>query len=199
MTQNPTKSTSLAQQLGNPQYQLFAQALSNWSTPPFATASSRAQLVASFTTNTFEQSANTQLPGLGNALYFTREASSLKTLTALQADSNLLQVAVVATSVPFDDFGALSFSQQSNLLQKSIKVTKLQSQSYVKQLAEQYLIQQQGSVNSTPAPGSIASLFSDGTQSDSDTLLSILEPSAADALSNQNANGNASPALSLLA
>jgi hypothetical protein len=178
LTQDPTKSGSLAQQLGSAKYQLFAQALSNWTTPPFATASDRAQIVAAFTTNSFEQTADTQAPGLANALYFTREASSIKTLTALQSDTNLLAVAVATTGVPYDDFGALSFDQQTSLLQKNIKISQLQTPSYVKHVAEQYLVQQQSSSTGTPAPGSLASLYSDGSDTSGDSVLGILDPGA---------------------
>jgi hypothetical protein len=179
MTQDPTSKTSLAQQLENSQYLLFAQALSNWKTPPFANAADRAQLVSSYTTNTFEQTADGQASGLANALYFTREAPNIKSITALQSDTKLLQVAVAATGVPYDDYVELSFTQQTQLLTNKIKVSQLQTPSYVKQLAEQYLIQQGTSGSSKPAPGSVASLFSDSSDTDSgDAVLDILNPSA---------------------
>jgi hypothetical protein len=179
MTQNPNSSSSLAQQLGNAQYMLFAQALSNWKTPPFASASDRAQLVSSYSTNTFEQTADTQAPGLADALYFTREAPNLKSITALQSDSRLLQVAVAATGISYDDYVELSFTQQTSLLTSKIKISQLQRPAYVKQLAEQYLVQQGTGGSSTPAPGSVASLFSDDpSTNDSDSVLNILDPSA---------------------
>jgi len=179
MTQNPNSSSSLAQKLGNAQYMLFAKALSNWTTAPFASASDRAQLVSSYTTNTFEQTANTEAPGIANALYFTREAPNIKSITALQSDSKLLQVAVNATGISYDDYVQLSFTQQTKILTSKIKVSQLQTPSYVKQLAEQYLIQQGGSANATPAPGSVASLFSDDPSADgSDSVLNILNPGA---------------------
>jgi hypothetical protein len=178
MTQNPAASSSLAQKLGNAQYLLFAQALSNWSTPPFASASDRAQLISSYTTNIFEQTADTQAPGLANALYFTREAPNIKSITALQSDASLLKVAVAATGISYDDYAQLSFTQQTKLLTSKIKVSQLQTPSYVKQLAEQYLVQQGSSGSSTPAPGSVASLYSDDSTDDGDSVLNILDPSA---------------------
>jgi hypothetical protein len=178
MTQNPAASSSLAQKLGNAQYLLFAQALSNWSTPPFASAGDRAQLISSYTTNIFEQTADTQAPGLANALYFTREAPNIKSITALQSDASLLKVAVAATGISYDDYAQLSFTQQTKLLTSKIKVSQLQTPSYVKQLAEQYLVQQGSSGSSTPAPGSVASLYSDDSTDDGDSVLNILDPSA---------------------
>jgi len=190
MTQNPAAKNSLSQQLANPQYTLFAQAMSDWTTSPFATAATRAQLVQAFTTNTFEQNVNSQAAGLGNALYFTREASSITTLTQLQADPNLLQVAVATTGVPYDDFGALEFNQQTALLQKNIKVSQLTTPSYVKQIAEQYLVQQTSNSQSTPAPGTLAALYSDGTDTSGDSVLSILDPQSVSTDTNDSSSGS---------
>jgi hypothetical protein len=178
MTQNPASSSSLAQKLGNAQYLLFAKALSNWSTPPFASASDRAQLISSYTTNTFEQTADTQAPGLANALYFTREAPNIKSITALQSDASLLKVAVAATGISYDDYVQLSFTQQTKLLTSKIKISQMQTPSYVKQLAEQYIVQQGSSGSGTPAPGSVASLYSDSNDTSGDGVLGILDPGA---------------------
>jgi hypothetical protein len=178
MTQNPNSSSSLAQKLGSTQYLLFAKALSNWTTPPFANASDRAQLISSYTTNTFEQTADGQAPGLANALYFTREAPNLKSINALQSDANLLKVAVAATGISYNDYVQLDFDQQTKLLTSKIKVSQFQTPSYVKQLAEQYLVQQGSSGSSTPAPGSVASLYSDDQTDAGDSLLGILNPSS---------------------
>jgi hypothetical protein len=190
MTQNPSAKNSLSQQLANPQYTLFAQAMSDWTTSPFATAATRAQLVQAYTTNTFEQNVNSQAAGLGNALYFTREASSITTLTQLQADPNLLQVAVATTGVPYDDFGALEFNQQTALLQKNIKVSQLKTPSYVKQIAEQYLAQQTSNSDATPAPGTLAALYSDGTDTSGDSVLSILDPQSVSTDTNDSSSGS---------
>jgi len=178
ITQDPTSKTSLAQKLGNAQYLLFAQALSNWKTPPFASASSRAQLLSSYTVNTFEQTADTQASGLADALYFSREAPYIKSIAALQSDSKLLQVAVAATGITYDQYVELDFTQQTSLLTSKIKVSQLQTPSYVKQLAEQYLVQQGGTGSSTPPPGSIGSLFSDSPTDGGDAVLNILDPGA---------------------
>jgi len=178
MTQDPTSSTSLAQRLQSAPYLVFAKALSDWTTPPFASASTRAQIVSSYTTNTFEQTADTQAAGLANALYFTREAPPVTTLTALQADPTLLKVAVNATAVPYDDFVQLSFAQQTSLLTSKIKISQLQTPAYVKQLAEQYVVENATTGSDTPAPGSVASLFSDNTDLSGDGVLNILDPGA---------------------
>jgi hypothetical protein len=48
----------------------------------------------------------------------------------------------------------------------------------VKHVAEQYLVQQQSSSTGTPAPGSLASLYSDGSDTSGDSVLGILDPGA---------------------
>ena len=189
MTQDPESSGSLAKQLGGASYMLFAKALSNWKTPPFANASDRAQIVSSYTTNVFEQTANGQATGLANALYFTREAPNIKSISALQSDANLLKVAVVATGVSYNDYVQLSFDQQTALLTSKIKVSQLATPKYVQQLSEQYLIQQTTSASSTPTPGSVASLFSDDGNDPSSDILSILNPGSNSGSSDDSSSG----------
>ncbi len=190
MTQDPTSKTSLAQTMGNAKYQIFANALSNWTTPPFATASAVSQIVSSYSTNVFEQSADTQAPGLANALYFTREASSLKSVAAIQSDTNLLAVVVTGLGLPLDNFEELGFDQQTAILTNKLQLANLQKPAYVKQVAEQYLVTQQSTADGTPAAGSTASLFSDDSDTTGDSLLSILDPaSATDSSSGSGSSG----------
>ena len=178
LTQDPTSKTSLAQTLGNTKYLLFANALSNWSTPPFRTAAAVSQIVSAYSTNVFEQAADKQAPGLANALYFTREASSLKSVTAVQSDSNLLNVVVTGLGLPLDNFEELGFEQQTAILTSKLTLANLQKPSYVTQVSEQYLVSQQSASDGTPAAGSTASLFSDSADTTGDSVLSILDPSS---------------------
>ncbi len=178
LTQDPTSKTSLAQTLGNTKYQLLANALSSWTTPPFATTAAVNQIVSAYATNNFETSANAQAPGLANALYFTREAPSLKSIAAVQSDSNLLSVVVTGLGLPLQNFEELDFDQQTAILTAKFNPANLQKPSYVKQVAEQYLVSQQSTADTGPAAGSVASLYSDSSDTSGDSLLSILDPSA---------------------
>ncbi len=198
LTQNPSSSYSLAQRLGNPQYQLFANALSNWNPSPFSSTAGINQLVSAYTTNQFEQSANQQAPGLANALEFTREASSLKSVAAVQSDANLLSVAVTGLGLPLQNFEELGFDQQTAILQKKLNVADLQKPSYVQHLVESYLVQQPSAGSGEPAAGSTASLFSDGTDTSGAGVLAILDPSAGTSGSD-GSTGSGSSALSLFA
>jgi hypothetical protein len=86
MTQDPTSKTSTAQRIGSASYLSFANALSNWKPPPFSTASGISAIVTAYKTNQFEASVGQQTAGLQNALYFTRTAKSITSLTQLQSD-----------------------------------------------------------------------------------------------------------------
>lgn len=162
LTQDPTSKSSVAYRSGNAAFIEFATAFKSWSPPPFSTASGVNSVLSAYKDNLFEKAANTQTPGLQNALYFTREASTVTTLTQLQSDSNLLAVAVTGVGLPLSAFDNLPFSQQTTLLQNKLKIADLQKPAYVQHLAELYLVQQQLSSSGTaaaPAAGSVASLF----------------------------------------
>ncbi len=180
LTQDPTSKTSLAQTLGNVKFLTFAHALSSWNPPPFATAKATAQIVSSYATNLFETSATKQAPGLGNALAFTRQASSLKTVAAVQTDPNLLAVVVTSLGLPLQNFELVGFDQQTALLKSKLNLANLQSPAYVKHAAEQYIVAQQSTAAAGPPPGSTAALFSDSPDTTGDTVLSILNPSSTD-------------------
>ena len=181
LTQDPTSKTSLAQALGNAKYLSFANALSTWKPPPFATAAGINSVVTAYKTNQFEISAGQQTPGLQNALYFKRTAGSITTLTQLQSDANLLAVAVTGVGLPLTDFDELTFTQQTALLKNKLNIKDLQKPSYVQHLSELYLVQQQLNAPLTPAapaPGSELSLFPDsGTSTSGNGVLTILEGS----------------------
>ena len=179
MTQDPEDNQSVAHRTGNAKYIAFAKAMSVWNPPPFATAASRAAIITSFQKNAFEAAADTQTPGMQKALYFTRTAGSIKSLTQLQSDADLLAVAVTGVGVPYAAFVNLSFEKQTALLKQKINIADLQKPKYVTHLAEMYLVQQQLSASTTHAtptvhPGSLVSLFSPYAQSDGNGVLTIL-------------------------
>ena len=188
LTQDPTSKTSLAQTLGNTKFLLFAKALSNWDPPPFSTASGVAQIASSFTTNVFEKTADKQSPGLAAALYFTREASSLKSVASVQSDPDLLKVVVTSLGLPLENFQLLSFEQQTADLKSKLNLADFQSPAKVKQDAEQYLVSQQSAADTEPASGSLASLFDDGADTSGNSVLDLLDPSSTGSSDSSGAN-----------
>jgi hypothetical protein len=179
LTQDPTSKTSLAHRLGNAKYLSFATALSKWTAPPFATAVAVNSIVSAYKTNQFEASADQQSAGLRQALYFTRTAGSITTVTQLQSDKDLIAVAVTGLGLPLTAYDNLSFSQQTALIHQKLNLADLKKPSYVQHLAELFLVQQQlnaGSAVPTIAAGSVESLFGGGDTS-GNGVLTILESS----------------------
>jgi hypothetical protein len=178
ITQDPTSTSSVAYQIGNAKYISFANALQSWNPPPFSTSSGVNAIITAYKNNNFEAQAGTQTPGMQQALYFTRTAGSITSLTQLQSDSDLMAVAVTGLGLPLTDFDNLSFDQQTALMQQKLNIGDLQKPSYVQHLAELYLVQQQlnnSSATPTIQPGTIASLFTSSNSGSGNSLLSILQ------------------------
>ena len=181
LTQDPSSKSSVAYRIGNAKYLALANALQNWNPPPFSTADGVNAIVSAYKTNNFEAGVNSQMPGLQNALYFTRTAKSITTITQLQSDPSLLAVAVTGIGLPLTAYDNLSFTQQTALLKQKLNLADLQKPAYVQHLAELYLVQQQlnaGTQIPTPQAGTIAGLFG-GTSTSADSVLTILEGSNA--------------------
>jgi len=180
LTQNPADKSSVAYRIGNAKYLAFAKALSNWNPPPFGTQSGISAIISAYKTNNFETQADQQTPGLRQALYFTRIAPSITTLTQLQSDPDLVAVAVSGTGLPLTAFDNLSFDQQTALLKQKINLGSLKTPSYVQHITEQFLVQQQlnnGFTAPQVQPGSVASLFGGASSGNTggDGLLTILQ------------------------
>jgi hypothetical protein len=199
LTQDPTSTTSVAYRIGNPKYLEFAKALSNWSTPPFATASSRASIVTAYEENHFEAQAGQQAPGLQDALYFTRQIGSVTSITQLQSDPTLLAVAVTTAGLPLTDFQLLPFTQQTKLLTSKIKLSDFKNPATVQRLAEQYLVTQQSTAGTaTVAPGSLLSLFG-GSDTSGNSILTVLQAAEGISSTGTTATSAAASILSLIA
>lgn len=178
LTQDPTSKTSLAHRSGNAKYLSFATALSTWTAPPFATATAVNSIVSAYKTNLFEATADQQSAGLRQALYFTRIAGSITTVTQLQSDKDLIAVAVTGLGLPLTAYDNLSFSQQTALIKQKLNLADLKKPAYVQHLAELFLVQQQlAASNTVPtvAAGSVVSLFSGGGDTSGNGVLTILE------------------------
>ena len=185
LTQDPGSTSSVAYRIGNAKYLAFAKALQSWTPPPFSSSSGINAIVDAYKKYNFEAAAGAQTPGLQQALYFTRIAGSITSLTQLQSDADLMAVAVTGLGLPLTAFDNLSFEQQTALLKNKLTLTDLQKPAYVQHLAELYLVQQQlanGLSTPTVQPGSLVALFSHTTASSSAnalfTILQNAEPSS---------------------
>ncbi len=176
LTQDPTKSSSLAQQMASPSYFRAGQAMGQWKTPPFSSASNIAAVVSAYATNSYETQQATATPGMDTALYFKRNASGITTINGLMSDAKMLSVVVASLNLS-SSFGSLDYSQQVTILTKAVKLKDFTSPAKVNQMAESYLIQnsQQSSTSVSDPTGALAILSGiSSSSSNSDPILSAL-------------------------
>lgn len=176
MTQDPTSTKSLAQTSGNSSWKAFAKAFSDWSTSPLASSDTVQSITQSYLTNSYENSLQTETPGLGDALYFTRTATTDMTLSNVMADPKLLKVAEVVAGFDTTQFGALDYDQQVTLLSSKLDMSKLSTTKGIQHFAQQYLALLQIHPVATTTPASMLTLY--GVSGSSTGILSLFTGSS---------------------
>ena len=173
MTQDPTSTSSLAQQLADPAYLKFAQALSTWSPPPFSTQSGIDSVVSGYQESSFETSVGQDNGALQEALYFSKNAVGLTQLSQIMADKPLLDVVTTALGIPAA-FGSLDYDQQVAILQPRLDMSQFATASGVSSFITKYLAMDQLQQSTSGAdPDPILSLFNNTGSSTSSTGLSL--------------------------
>jgi hypothetical protein len=142
MTQDPTATTSLAQQLSDNNYRTFANAMSNWSPPPFSTQAGIDSAVAGYQQHSFDTSIGTDSVPLQEADYFAHNAQGLTTIYQLMSDKALLDVVTTALGIP-SAFGNLSFDQQVAILKPRVDMTQFATADGVNKFISKYLAMDQ--------------------------------------------------------
>ncbi len=193
LTQDPTSSSSTVRKIGNPSYQIFANAFSQFKNNPLGDSGGVTSIVNSYAENNFEAAQNTQTPGMQNALTFTRTASQFKTITALMTSTSALPVVVAQTGITFVTYGNMSYDQQVSFLTKNVKLTDFQNPAKVTKMAENYLIK------AVQSPTDWAA-----TTADTNTVLSLFGGSSSTSIlslfgSSGTSSGSTDPVLSLFA
>ncbi len=146
-------------------------------TPALQVASNAASVLSQHNTNQFEANEGKQVPGLGDALYFSRVAPTITSVNQLMSDTTLLRV--VTTNLGLQDtFSNLPFDQQVSLLTAKVDFKQFSTPAKVQGYAEQYLALTNEQASADQATALAASLFSTSTSSDDNTpdLLSVLYP-----------------------
>jgi hypothetical protein len=166
MTQDPTKSSSLAQQLSDNNYRKFADALSSWSPPPFSDPANIAAAVAGFKQAQFNSSLGQDNQALEEAEYFKQNIGSAKTVYQVMSDKALLDVAVTALGIPFSSFAALDFTQQVQILKPRLDLKDFTTTAGIEKFINQYL-----AINEVNQSNSGAGTSSTSTSSTSNPLL----------------------------
>ncbi len=169
-------------------------ALTTASTPALQDPAQVQAAISEYQTNQFETAQDQQNPGMHTALYFTRQASSVKSLADLMSDPTLLSVVVTNLGLQENQFGALDYNQQVAILTKDVNIAKFQDPKYIQQASEQYLILNQQN-QPTPLPTGVASLF-DNEATPSQQIMAILGGTT---LTTASVQGNSDPLSSLFA
>jgi hypothetical protein len=155
LTEDPTAEGSLASRMSDPRWREFAATFGpRRDGKPLDDTALVGRLLDRAMTNRFEKAMGEANPGLREALYFRRMASSATTVPALMADRALLEVARGSAGLP-QQFGLLSFEQQRDLIKRRVDLTQLQDPKAVARMAARYLTTRE---SSTPT-SQVAALF----------------------------------------
>ena len=194
LTQDPTSASSTVQKIGNPGYQIFANAFNQFKNNPLGSTGGTTSVVNSYVENSFEAAQNTSTPGMQNALAFTRTASQFTTIAKLMSNAQALPVVVAQTGINFTTYANMSYDQQVTFLTRKIKLADLQSPAKVTKMAENYLMQAvQDPTNwnaSTANTNTVLSLFGGSSTT---SILSLFDGGSS------STSSSTSPTLSLFA
>ena len=178
MTQDPSSSSSLAQQLADPAYLKFAQALSSWSPPPFSTAAGIQSVVSNYQQQSFETSVGQDNTALQEAMVFTQGALGAKSLSDLMSSAAMTNVLTTALGLP-QAFGALDYDQQVAILTPRVNLQQFSTPQGVASFVQQYLAMAQiqsgsnGTSGSSSSSSSILSLFNSSGSGTSSTGITL--------------------------
>lgn len=174
MTQDPADKTSLAASSGNVLWQRFAQQMSSWSSTstPFTASGSVAAIADQYLVGQYETKQGKAVPGLADALYFTRTGSGITSINALMSDPTSLKVVETTLGLDPQQFGALDFEEQQRILTQQVKLSSFATPAGLQRMSEQYLALTAENPPSDPQPATIASLFTSGD--DSNDLMGVI-------------------------
>jgi hypothetical protein len=129
---------------------------------PLADARLVERIVDQAMVNRYEKAMGEANPGLREALYFRRMASSVTSIAGLMADRALTEVARGALGLP-SQFGLLDFERQRDLLTQRVDLSLFQDPKEVARMAQRYIALQQPA---SSAASGVAALFdtSGGTE-----------------------------------
>ena len=143
MTQDPTSTSSLAQQLADNRYRNFANALSNWSPPPFSTQAGINATITGYQQQSFDTSIGQDSTSLQEAQYFTQNAKGTTQLSQLMSDPAMVSVLTTALGIPSAAFGNLSYDQQVAILKPRVDMTQFATAAGVASFVNRYLAMDQ--------------------------------------------------------
>jgi hypothetical protein len=169
LTQDPTASTSVAQQSGNKGYLALATALSTFKPLYSSTAAGITAITTGYQQNAFQTAVGADNPALQEAMYFKQTAVGATKITQLMADPALLDVVRVAEGLP-TAFGNLDFTQQVSILTSRVDMKQFSTPAGVSAYITKYLAMDQvnGTASTTGSADPLMALFGDGSSTSSD-------------------------------
>ena len=179
-----TSSTALANTLSDPRYKAFATAFdfaANGKTTTTTTAATTGT-TAKYVEQTLEDNQAKTNPGVSNALYFSRHASSVTSVYGLLADSTMLSVVETAYGIS-TTLGQSDIDTQAAVLTKVVPIADLQDGAKVAKIVSRYTAQYDVSTSSA-ATNVLLADTSDATTSILDAANGVGGTVAADSVLN---------------
>lgn len=170
MTQDPTSTSSLAQQLSDSSYRTFANATYGWT----GSSSEISAAIAGYQQNSFDSSVGQDSTSLREALYFSQNAKGMTLLSQVMSDKALLNVVTTGLGIPATAYANLSYAQQVALLTPRVDMSQFATTAGVDKLINKYLAMdelnqiQAGTDTSNP----LTALFKDLGNSNSNNNIS---------------------------
>ena len=179
-----TSSSALANTLSDPRYKAFATAFdfaANGATTTTSTAATTGT-TAKYVEQTLEDNQAKTNPGVSNALYFSRHASSVTSVYGLLADSTMLSVVETAYGIS-TTLGQSDIDTQAAVLTKVVPIADLQDETKVAKIVSRYTAQYDVSTSSA-ATNVLLADTSDATTSILDAANGVGGTVAADSVLN---------------
>lgn len=148
--------------------------------PALLQTSNVTSIVSQYEVNQYETAQGKVTAGMDSALYFTRKAPAITSLSQLMSDTTLLKVITTDLGLA-DTYGQLPYEQQVKLLTSKVKLSDFSSPTKIQNYAERFLAltSEQAAGAGAVDPGLI--LLTGGTTSSTNTdtnngLMSALYP-----------------------
>ncbi len=155
----------------------FLPQVSDQQIPGLLDTSNTATIYSHYKINQYEAAEGKLIPGMDNALYFTRAMPAITSINALMSDSKLLKVVTTNLGIS-DTYGALPFDEQVALLTRKVNFSAFNTPAKLQAYAERYLVNT--AINASTANGVDPNLIilQGGPSSSSTDLMSALYPNS---------------------
>jgi len=189
-----TNSKSLANTLGNPQWQAFAKAFDfvDQGAPSISSESAVAATTGDYVENQLENDEGQQDPGVQLALYFQRVAPTVTNAYEILGDPNLLKVVQTIFGLP-PETGSTNIDQEASVISKLVPLSSLQDPKTLQTLVTRFTAMYDldyGPASNSPNGLTVSSDGSSSGPSAASTILSGVISSTGSSLASLNASSS---------